>query len=419
MFEGVAAAAADKAKSSDTSTAASGRGDDAWVRIQKHTFTNWVNVQLKQVDSSVDQVEEDFKSGVKLIEMLEVISGKSFGRYQKSPKSKHHEIENLVNAFAFMKEEGINLVNIQGEDLNDGNLKLVLGLLWTIIYHYQIRPKFSNLPAAPAGKKTGFKDLLLEWVQAKVPERNVTNFNKDWQDGRTLCALVNSIGGTPYLVPGVDDMDPSNKVANARTGIEAARTGLGVPALVAAEDLTDPAVDDLSVITYVSYFKGAKRVSNAAPASAPAAAPEPTPAPAAAAAAPAPARAPAPVLSSDGSYIPPWERPADWREYSGPDLGGRCKICVYYSSTTSSQIIRKNTQALMNLLERLNVHKRPDFKPWVPIDFDMTKEKRDLIFEKAGTKKTPMLFIDDEYIGDYDRVVELNETGELDDILKY
>ena len=59
---------------------------------------------------------------------------------------------------------------------------------------------------------------------------------------------------------------------------------------------------------------------------------------------------------------PPWERSKDWRKYEGPDLGGRCKIRVFYSSTTSSQEIRKNTKALMDLLERENVHKRPDFE---------------------------------------------------------
>jgi hypothetical protein len=32
----------------------------------------------------------------------------------------------------------IKLVNIRGEDIVDGNPKLTLGLIWTIILHFQV-----------------------------------------------------------------------------------------------------------------------------------------------------------------------------------------------------------------------------------------------------------------------------------------
>ena len=34
----------------------------------------------------------------------------------------------------------------------------------------------------------------------------------------------------------------------------------------------------------------------------------------------------------------------------------------------------------------------------------MDREERNRIFDKAGVRKTPMLFIDDQYVGDYDDV---------------
>lgn len=123
-------------------------------------------------------------------------------------------------------------------------------------------------------------------------------------------------------------------------------------------------------------------------------------------------------ISKDG-LPPPHKRAADWRVYEGDDLGGRCKIRVYYSTTTSSLQIRKNTQAMQMLLEREKVHLRPDFEPMIPIDIDMTKENRDKIFNKAGQRITPMLFVDDEFVGDYDVVCELNETDALHNILRY
>ena len=33
----------------------------------------------------------------------------------------------------------VKLVNIRSEDIVDGNPKLTLGLIWTIILHYQVR----------------------------------------------------------------------------------------------------------------------------------------------------------------------------------------------------------------------------------------------------------------------------------------
>lgn len=42
---------------------------------------------------------------------------------------------------------------------------------------------------------------------------------------------------------------------------------------------------------------------------------------------------------------------------------------------------------------------------------DMEKDFRDKIFEKAGTRTTPMLFVDDEFVGGYDKCNELDELG--------
>ena len=34
------------------------------------------------------------------------------------------------------------------------------------------------------------KDELLKWVQSKIPEYHITNFNKNWNDGKALNALT-------------------------------------------------------------------------------------------------------------------------------------------------------------------------------------------------------------------------------------
>eukprot|EP00054_Salpingoeca_dolichothecata_P031713 m.264383 g.264383 ORF g.264383 m.264383 type:complete len:407 (-) comp27777_c0_seq1:167-1387(-) len=392
------------------SSGVGGIGDTAWIGIQANTFKNWMNTQLSKVGSKIDNLEEDFKNGVAILQTLEQCSGKSVGKYNKNAKLPVQQVENLNTALDFIKREGMKLVNIGAPELQSGNLKLVLGLIWTIIYHYQVSKGFKNAGQAH-GKKGGAKDMLLEWVRSKIPEYDIKNFKSNWNDGRAICALTNAVGGEPALIPNHQEMHPENKVRNAQTGIDTAYENLGIPKLISAADLTNPAVDDLSVVTYVSYFRDAKRKS---------AAPKP---PTHKQVAEEPKKeeeaAPPPKVKSQAGLPPPWERDADWRVYEGPDLGGRCKIRVYFSTTTSSQKVRQDWMALQNFLERHNVHKRPDFEPAIPIDIDMTKETRDKIFEKAGTKKTPMLFIDDEYIGGWDEVSQMNETGEIASKLEY
>ena len=39
----------------------------------------------------------------------------------------------------------IKLVNIRGEDIVDGNPKLTLGLIWTIILHFQVGDSFFRI----------------------------------------------------------------------------------------------------------------------------------------------------------------------------------------------------------------------------------------------------------------------------------
>lgn len=45
---------------------------------------------------------------------------------------------------------------------------------------------------ADDGRQKTPKQRLLGWIQNKLPELPITNFNRDWQTGRALGALVDS-----------------------------------------------------------------------------------------------------------------------------------------------------------------------------------------------------------------------------------
>lgn len=63
--------------------------------------------------------------------------------------------ENVHKALEYIRERGIQLYNIGAEDIVDGNLKLILGLLWMLILRFTITdikyppPPFLPLHTSP------------------------------------------------------------------------------------------------------------------------------------------------------------------------------------------------------------------------------------------------------------------------------
>ena len=129
------------------------------------------------------------------------------------------------------------------EDIYSGNLKLVLGLIWTLIRHFQIRS---------TGKDISTKNALLAWINTQIPDQKVTNFTTDWNDGIALCALVDRI--QPGLCPQYATLRPADGLDNCQLGMDIADEKLNIPKLLEAVDLSHRDVDELSVMTYVSYF---------------------------------------------------------------------------------------------------------------------------------------------------------------------
>lgn len=79
------------------------------------------------------------------------------------------------------------MVNIRPEDIVDGNPKLTLGLIWTIILHFQIsdiiQHEENELP----------KEVLLKWAQTTTdayPNVYVRDFTNSWKDGLAFLAII-------------------------------------------------------------------------------------------------------------------------------------------------------------------------------------------------------------------------------------
>ncbi|KAM3621534.1 uncharacterized protein V6R79_012576 [Siganus canaliculatus] len=231
--------------------------DDApWKKIQQNTFTRWTNEHLKCVNKRIVDLQHDLGDGLRLIALLEVLSQKKmYRKYHPRPTFGQMKLENVSVALEFLEKENIKLVSIDSKAIVDGNLKLILGLIWTLILHYSISMPVWEGEEEESESKTP-KQRLLGWIQNKVPDLPINNFSQDWRNGRALGALVDSCA--PGLCPDWETWDPVKPVENATEAMQLADDWLGIPQVIAPEEIIDPAVDEQSVMTYLSQFPKAK-----------------------------------------------------------------------------------------------------------------------------------------------------------------
>uniref|UniRef100_A0A8C5CWA8 Calponin-homology (CH) domain-containing protein n=1 Tax=Gadus morhua TaxID=8049 RepID=A0A8C5CWA8_GADMO len=231
--------------------------DAPWKKIQQNTFTRWCNEHLKGLSKRINDLQKDLSDGLKLIGLLETLSQKKmYRKYHLRPNFRQMKLENVSVALEFLEREHIRLVSIDSKAIVDGNLKLILGLIWTLILHYSISmPMWEDEDEEDARKLTP-KQRLLGWIQNKVPQMPINNFHRDWRDGKALGALVDNCA--PGLCPDWETWDPSQPVENAREAMQQADDWLGVPQVIAPEEIVDPNVDEHSVMTYLSQFPKSK-----------------------------------------------------------------------------------------------------------------------------------------------------------------
>ncbi|XP_055591395.1 dystonin isoform X24 [Uranotaenia lowii] len=213
--------------------------------IQKKTFTKWVNKHLKKASRRVDDLFEDLRDGHNLLSLLEVLSGEHLPR--EKGKMRFHMLQNAQMALDFLRFKKIKLVNIRAEDIVDGNPKLTLGLIWTIILHFQI----SDIVVGQEDNLTA-REALLRWARrstAKYPGVRVNDFTSSWRDGLAFSALVHR--NRPDLIDWRDSRSrrPRERLEQAFHVVE---REYGVTRLLDPEDVDTNEPDEKSMITYLS-----------------------------------------------------------------------------------------------------------------------------------------------------------------------
>ncbi|XP_018118963.1 dystonin isoform X3 [Xenopus laevis] len=249
-------------------------------KVQKKTFTKWINQHLMKVRKHVNDLYEDLRDGHNLISLLEVLSGDTLPRERdflktlrlvssseaceydqhedvedededKGPREKgrmrFHRLQNVQIALDYLKKRQVKLVNIRNDDITDGNPKLTLGLIWTIILHFQI----SDIHVTGESEDMSAKEKLLLWSQQTTEgygRIRCENFTTCWRDGRLFNAIIHKY--RPDLID-MDTVAVQSNITNLENAFYVAEK-LGVTRLLDPEDVDVSSPDEKSVITYVA-----------------------------------------------------------------------------------------------------------------------------------------------------------------------
>uniref|UniRef100_A0A8C7LEV5 Spectrin beta chain n=1 Tax=Oncorhynchus kisutch TaxID=8019 RepID=A0A8C7LEV5_ONCKI len=242
--------------------------------VQKKTFTKWVNSHLGRVTCRIGDLYTDLRDGRMLIRLLEVLSGEQLPKPTKG-RMRIHCLENVDKALQFLKEQKVHLENMGSHDIVDGNHRLTLGLIWTIILRFQIQ----DISVETEGNKErkSAKEALLLWCQMKTicemmsyfnliissvgrhqkslgteyPNVNVHNFTTSWRDGLAFNAIVHK--HRPDVIE-FDTLKRSNAHYNLQNAFNTAENKLGLTKLLDPEDVNVDQPDEKSIITYVATY---------------------------------------------------------------------------------------------------------------------------------------------------------------------
>ncbi|KAG9068713.1 actinin alpha 2 [Linnemannia hyalina] len=260
------------------------------LETQKTAFMRWVNVQLSANNPSyvpMTSIERDLRDGKRLIALLEAVSQEPLKPERGNMRI--HQMANVSKALAFLEkrtDEGLGTVG--NEDIVDGNVKLTLGLVWIIIYRFQIQQMANTVAElypllatgddldteeapAPKGKKKGSshqvdaKQALLRWVRYQLEDYSdvippIQDFHRSWRTGLVFTALIHR--HDPEFLPEFYStilpltFETADEWRRTLTrAFEVAYECMKLPQLLSPEDLVEiETPDERSIMTYVSEY---------------------------------------------------------------------------------------------------------------------------------------------------------------------
>uniref|UniRef100_A0A672MYW3 Dystrophin n=1 Tax=Sinocyclocheilus grahami TaxID=75366 RepID=A0A672MYW3_SINGR len=204
------------------------------------TFTKWINSQFAKV-----RILECCFFLSFLIQYILHLQVKERGF------TRVHSLNNVNRALQILQKNNVELVNIGGADIVDGNHKLTLGLIWSIILHWQVKDVMKDVMADL--QQTNSEKILLSWVRQSTKnykDISVVNFSSSWANGFAFNALIHSHRPELFNWSVVEQQD--NAIERLDHAFNVAEKSLGIDRLLDPEDVAIAHPDKKSIIMYIT-----------------------------------------------------------------------------------------------------------------------------------------------------------------------
>lgn len=217
--------------------------EDTQVSREEKAFRFWINSFGNS--TYIDNVFEDLRNGWVLLETLDKVSPGivNWKLANKPPiKMPFKKVENCNQVVKLGKQLKFSLVNVAGNDIVQGNKKLILAYLWQLM-RYNILQLLKNLRFRSNGKEITDADIL-EWANTKVrntgSKSQINSFkDRSLSDGIFFLDLLSAVQpravNWSLVTRGVTDEE---KKMNATYIISIARK-LGCSIFLLPEDITE------------------------------------------------------------------------------------------------------------------------------------------------------------------------------------
>ncbi|XP_066317541.1 fimbrin-5-like [Miscanthus floridulus] len=155
--------------------------DDVEASREERAFRLWIN--SLGIPSYVNHLFEDVRTGWVMLEVLDKISPGSVNwKHASKPPiiMPFRKVENCNQVIKIGKELNFSLVNVAGNDIVQGNKKLILAFLWQLM-RTSILQLLKNLRSHSKEKEITDADILI-WANNKVKESGKTSHIESFKD---------------------------------------------------------------------------------------------------------------------------------------------------------------------------------------------------------------------------------------------
>ncbi|KAI9385600.1 hypothetical protein POPTR_011G086500v4 [Populus trichocarpa] len=155
--------------------------DDVQTSREERCFRLWIN--SLGIVTYVNNVFEDVRNGWILLEVLDKVSPGSVNwKHASKPpiKMPFRKVENCNQVVRIGRQLKFSLVNVAGNDIVQGNKKLLLAFLWQLM-RYNMLQLLKNLRSHSQGKEITDADIL-KWANNKIKQTGRTSKIENFKD---------------------------------------------------------------------------------------------------------------------------------------------------------------------------------------------------------------------------------------------